>query len=245
MDYVSKRTDDAGGLAQAWRRPEQQESPMKTDSQLQHDVMEELNWEPSVHSARIGVEVKDGIVTLAGQVDSYAEKLSAERAAQRVAGVKATTTELQVQLPGQSRRSDSDIAVSVQNALEWAFSLAVGRRIHVMVENGCVTLSGDVDWQFQRQAAVDTVRPMTGVTGIDNQIRIKPSPSAMLVRADIEAALKRSAITDPGKISIVIQGSEVMLSGPVHSWAERETATNSAWNTPGVTKVVDMMTVTH
>ncbi|HEV6967013.1 BON domain-containing protein [Roseateles sp.] len=218
---------------------------MKTDSQLQRDVIEELGWEPSVHAARIGVEVRDGIVTLAGQVDSYAEKLNAERAAQRVAGVRAMTTELEVRLPEPSRRSDTDIAAAVQNALEWSFSLAVSRRIHVMVANGWVTLSGDVDWQFQRQAAVDTVRPMMGVAGIDNQIRIKPSPSAALVRADVESALGRAAIAAPGEISVAIEGSEVMLSGTVRSWAERETATNAAWNTPGVTQVVDRMTITH
>jgi osmotically-inducible protein OsmY len=218
---------------------------MKTDSQLQRDVSEELLWEPSVHAARIGVEVKDGIVTLAGQVDSYAEKLNAERAAQRVYGVKAMTTELSVQLPGLSKRSDSDIAASVQNVLEWAYSLTVGRRIKVMVENGCITLSGDVDWQFQKQFAADSVRHMMGVTDVSNQISIKPSPMVVLVKSDIEAALKRTAIADSTKISVAIHGSDVTLSGTVQTWAERETATTSAWNTPGVTNVVDMMTLTH
>jgi len=218
---------------------------MKTDSQLQHDVSEELLWEPSVHAARIGVEVKDGVVTLAGQVDSYAEKWNAEQAAQRVAGVKAMATELDVQLAGLNKRSDADIAASVQNVLEWVYSLSVGRRIKVMVENGCVTLSGDVDWQFQKQAAADSVRPLMGVTGVSNQIAIKPTPSVAIVKSDIEAALQRAAIADAGKIAVAVHGSDITLSGTVPTWAERETATRSAWNTPGVTNVVDMMTLAH
>lgn len=218
---------------------------MKTDSQLQQDVSAELNWEPSVHAARIGVEVKDGIVTLAGMVDSYAEKWNAERAAQRVSGVKAMTTELAVELSGLSKRSDADIAASVQTVLEWAHSLTSSRRIKVMVEHGWVTLSGDVDWQFQKQAAADSVRPMMGVTGVSNLISIRPSPPVLLVKSDIEAALGRAAIADSGKISVAIHGSDVTLSGTVQSWAERETAATSAWNSPGVTNVVDMMTLAH
>jgi osmotically-inducible protein OsmY len=133
----------------------------------------------------------------------------------------------------------------VQNVLEWAYSLTVGRRIKVMVENGCITLSGDVDWQFQKQFAADSVRHMMGVTDVSNQISIKPSPMVVLVKSDIEAALKRTAIADSTKISVAIHGSDVTLSGTVQTWAERETATTSAWNTPGVTNVVDMMTLTH
>ena len=218
---------------------------MKTDSQLQQDVSAELEWEPSVHAARIGVEVKDGVVTLAGQVDSYSEKWNAERAAQRVSGVKAMVTELKVQLSGLSNRSDADIAASVQNVLEWAYSLTVGRRIKVMVEGGQVTLSGDVDWQFQKQAATDSVRSMMGVVGVDNQISIKPSLPAMVVKSDIEDALKRAAIADSRQIGVAVHGTDITLSGTVHNWAERETAIQSAWSTPGVTNVVDMMTLTH
>jgi osmotically-inducible protein OsmY len=217
---------------------------MKTDSQLQQDVSDELKWEPSVHAARIGVEVKDGIVTLAGQVDSYAEKLNAERAAQRVSGVKAMATELVVHLSGLNQRSDADIAAAVQSVLEWAFALTVGRRIKVMVEHGGVTLSGDVDWQFQKEAAADNVRPMMGVTSVSNQISIKPSPPVLLIQGDIESALKRAAI-DASGITVAIHGSDVTLSGTVKNWAQRETATNSTWNTPGVTNVVDMMTLAH
>ncbi|MEO6278213.1 BON domain-containing protein [Roseateles sp.] len=218
---------------------------MKSDSQLQQDVMAELQWEPSVHATRIGVEVKDGIVTLAGQVDSSAEKWNAERAAQRVSGVMAITTELKVQLPSSTKRSDGDIADSVHSILEWAYSLAVGRRIKVMVEAGCVTLSGDVDWQYQRQAAADNLRTLTGVTGVNNEITIKPSMAAAAVKSDIEAALKRTSIADAKKVFVAVHGSDVTLSGSVHSWDERATATNSAWGMPGVRNVVDKMTLAY
>jgi osmotically-inducible protein OsmY len=215
---------------------------MKTDSQLQQDVSAELKWEPSIHAARIGVEVKDGVVTLAGQVDSYSEKWNAERAAQRVAGVKAMTTELTVQLTGLSDRTDADIAEAVENVLEWSSSLPDGA-IQVMVEGGWVTLSGDVDWQYQRQAANESVRYLMGVTGVNDQISIKPSVTATAVKSDIEAALERTSIADAKKISVAVHGSDVTLSGTVHSWDERDTATNSAWGTPGVRNVVDVMTL--
>jgi len=217
---------------------------MKTDSQLQQDVSAELKWEPSVHAARIGVEVKDGVVTLAGQVDSYSEKWNAERAAQRVAGVKAMTTELKVHLTGLSKRTDADVAEAVENVLEWTSSLPAGA-VKVMVEGGWVTLSGDVDWQYQRQAATDSVRYLLGVTGVSDQIGIKPSVTATAVKSDIEAALKRTSIADAKQISVAVHGSDVTLSGTVHSWDERNTATNSAWGTPGVRNVVDMMTLAH
>jgi len=215
---------------------------MKTDSQLQQDISAELKWEPSIHAARTGVEVKDGVVTLAGQVDSYSEKWNAERAAQRVAGVKAMTTELKVHLTGLSKRTDADVAEAVENVLEWTSSLPAGA-IKVMVEGGWVTLSGDVDWQYQRQAATDSVRYLMGVTGVSDQISIKPSVTATAVKSDIEAALKRTSIADAKKISVAVNGSDVTLSGTVHSWDERDTATNSAWGTPGVRNVVDRMTL--
>ena len=217
---------------------------MKTDSQLQQDISAELKWEPSIHAARTGVEVKDGVVTLAGQVDSYSEKWNAERAAQRVAGVKAMTTELKVHLTGLSKRTDADVAEAVENVLEWTSSLPAGA-IKVMVEGGWVTLSGDVDWQYQRQAATDSVRYLMGVTGVSDQISIKPSVTATAVKSDIEAALKRTSIADAKKISVAVHGSDVTLSGTVQSWDERDTATNSAWGTPGVRNVVDMMTLAY
>jgi osmotically-inducible protein OsmY len=215
---------------------------MKTDRQLQKDVSAELEWEPSVHGARIGVEVKNGVVTLAGQVDSYSEKWNAERAAERVAGVKAIATELKVHLNGENNRSDAEIATAVQNVLEWTSALPPGG-INVMVEGGWVTLSGDVDWQYQRKAAADSIRCLTGVTGVNNLISIRPSVTASAVKSVIEAALVRSSIADSKKISVAVQGSDVTLSGSVRGWHERDMANNSAWGTPGVRNVVDTMTL--
>ncbi len=197
---------------------------MKTDSQLQQDVIAELKWEPSVTAPGIGVEVKDGIVTLAGEVSSYAEKLSAETATQRVRGVKALATELKVKLAGSGKRSDADIAKSVQHVLEWT-TWVPDHAIKVLVEHGWVTLSGNVDWQ----SANDSVRFLSGVSGVSDQIAIKPTASVSAVKSDIEAALKRSAVADAKKISVSVSGSNVTLTGKVHSWSERETATMSAW----------------
>jgi osmotically-inducible protein OsmY len=217
---------------------------MKTDRQLQQDVSAEVEWEPSVHAAHIGVAVKDGVVTLAGRVDSYAEKWSAERVAQRVSGVKAMATELTVQLTSLSKRTDADIAASVENLLEWSATLPAGV-IRVMVEGGWVTLSGTVDWKYQKQSAADSIRHLMGVIGVSDQISIKPAVSATVVKSDIESALKRAALADAQNIAVTVHGTDVTLSGTVHNWAERETATNSAWSTPGVRNVVDMMTLAH
>jgi osmotically-inducible protein OsmY len=213
---------------------------MKTDSQLQRDVSAELNSEPSVHAEHIGVAVKEGVVTLAGRVDSYSEKCNAELAALRVVGVRAMTIELKVHLTILSQRTDGDIAESVWNVLDWTPLLRAGA-IQVTVKDGLVTLSGDVDRQCQRQAAIDSVRYLLGVTDVSNQITIKPSATASCVRSDIEAALKRTSIADARKISVAVDGGDVMLSGTVHSCDERDTATTSAWGTPGVRNVVDMM----
>jgi osmotically-inducible protein OsmY len=215
---------------------------MKTDSQLQQDVSAELAWEPSVHAARIGVEVKDGIVTLAGEVATFAEKWSAERAALRVAGVHAMATALTVHLTSLSRRSDADIAASVENLLEWTAMLPAGA-IKVMVEGGLVTLSGQVDWPYQSQTATDSVRHLMGVTGVSDQIAVKPSVSSTLIKSDIEAALKRTAATDAQKIMVSVNGGDVTLSGTVRDGSERETANYAAWGTLGVRQVVDRMTL--
>jgi osmotically-inducible protein OsmY len=217
---------------------------MKSDSQLQQDVSAELQWEPSINGARIGVEVSQGVVTLAGQVDTYSEKWSAERAAQRVSGVEALATELKVQLSGPHQRTDGEIAQSVKTALEWSTSVPA-KAVKVMVEKGWVTLAGDVSWQFQRQAAIDSVRYLFGVTGVTDNIALKPPLSVSAVKSDIEAALKRSAATEAHKIEVEIKGADVTLTGKVHSWSERETAKNSAWGTPGVRNVVDRLTIAY
>ena len=217
---------------------------MKTDSQLQQDVIAELKWEPSVNAAQIGVEVKDGIVTLAGHVGSYAEKWDAERAAQRVSGVKALAIEMDVKLAGSSKRNDADIAGSAESALQWITYLPKNS-VKVMVEDGWITLSGEVDWEYQRQTAAGAVRYLMGVKGVRENIAIKSKVSLSAVKSDIEAALKRRAHADAQKISVEVRGADVTLSGTVHSWSERDLATHSAWGTPGVHNVVNNITVTY
>ena len=213
---------------------------MKTDAQLQHDVMAELKWEPAVHATQIGVEVNNSVVTLAGEVSSYTEKLNAERAAQRVSGVKALAVELKIKLSEFGKRTDADIAESATNILGWTSSLPADAA-KVMVEGGWLTLSGDVEWQYQRQDAADSVRYLAGVTGVCNQIAIQPQLSATVVKSDIEAALKRRAAADAKTIAVEVKGGDVTLTGTVHSWSERDLATRSAWGTAGVRNVVDKM----
>jgi osmotically-inducible protein OsmY len=213
---------------------------MKTDLQLQQDVGAELAWEPSVHAAHIGVAVKDGVVTLSGQVPSHAEKWGAERAAQRVTGVKAMVSELAVQLQSDAVRSDVDIARAAENLLEWTSQLPQGA-LKVMVEHGWITLSGKVDWQFQRQAASDSVRHLMGVMGVRDEIAIAPLVSVAAVQSDIEAALQRSAIDDAKAIIVTVHGGDVTLAGPIQHSMERETARLAAWGSPGVRRVVDQL----
>jgi len=215
---------------------------MKTDTQVQQDVLAELNWQPSVNAAKIGVEVKDGIVTLAGHVDSYAEKWDAERASQRVAGVRALATEIDVALPGSSRRNDVDIARAAESALQWTTFLPKDS-VKIMVEGGWVTLTGEVNWEYQRQSASAAVRYLIGVTGVCDQIAIKPKVTAVAVKSDIEAALKRHAHGDAQKILVSVSGGDVTLAGTVPNWSERDKARNSAWATPGLKSVVDNINI--
>lgn len=217
---------------------------MKTDAQLKQDVNAELKWEPSVHATDIGVEVKDGVVTLAGHVGSFAEKVSAERAAQRVSGVKALAVEMDVTLPGTSQRNDADIARAAENVLEW-MTVWPKDTVKVMVESGWITLTGEVDWQYQRVAANSAVRYLMGVKGVSDQIVIKPSVSISAVKSDIEAALKRGAQADAQNISVEVRGADVTLTGKVHSLSERDSARHSAWASPGVRTVVDNMTIAY
>jgi osmotically-inducible protein OsmY len=216
---------------------------MKTDAQLKQDVIAELAWEPSVNAAKIGVEVEGGIVTLAGHVDSYSEKVHAERAAQRVSGVKALAVEMEVRLPGSNQRTDADIARSAQNVLEWTSYLPGS--VKVKAEKGWITLSGDVEWDYQRKGASDAIRHLMGVTGVSDEITIKPRASVSAVKADIEAALKRHAKAEAQHITVEVHGSDVTLGGKVHTWSERELAASSAWATPGVRNVVDNITIAY
>jgi len=214
---------------------------MKTDLQLQQDVLAELDWDPAINAAGIGVEVKDGIVTLSGHVDSFAAKWDAERAARLVAGVQALTVAIAVDLPGSSQREDVDIARTVQNALLWSIAVP-SKAIQVVVEAGHVTLSGAVTWAFQREAAVHAVRYLMGVTGVSDQILIKPHITPAAIKDQIEASLKRRAHQEAGQIGVAVQGSAVTLTGVVPTWADRNLACHAAWGTDGVDHVIDRMT---
>ena len=215
---------------------------MKSDRELQLDVQDELRWEPGVDAADIGVTVKDGLVTLQGTVDSYAEKWAAEKAVKRLGGVKALAVDITVKLPDSSETTDADIAKAAENALEWNVAVP-SDRITVTVENGFVTLEGEVDWEFQRSAAEDEVRYLRGVKGVMNEITIRPKVAPASIKDKIEAAFKRDAIIDAGLIDVQTDGGKVTLNGTVHSWAERNEAEDAAWAAPGVTEVIDNLTV--
>jgi osmotically-inducible protein OsmY len=212
---------------------------MKTDAQVQKDVVTELAWEPSVEAARIGVMVKDGVVTLVGHVNSLAQSWEAECAARRVQGVRALAMEIDVTLPGASQRDDADIARLARSVLEWTTFLPRDC-VKVLVEGGWVTLTGQLEWEYQRRGAVDTVRHLMGVEGVIDQISVKPLAPSGAIRANIEAALKRLAL--PG-IAVEVRGGDVSLTGTVHTWSERDMANHSAWGTPGVRDVVDNVAV--
>ena len=217
---------------------------MKTDSQLQQDVMAELKWEPTVHAEQIGVEVNNGIVTLAGHVDSYPAKWNAERAAQRVAGVKGLAVEIDVQLNESIKHTDADIARTAKNVLLWTTYLPKDS-VKIMVEDGWITLSGQVQWGFQRSTATAAVRYLMGVKGVSDQITIKPTLSATSVKNDIEAALKRRAVNEANAIKVAVSGTEVTLTGKVPTWAERDAAGSAAWGTPGVSNVIDNIAIAY
>jgi osmotically-inducible protein OsmY len=213
-----------------------------TDLELKKKVEDELNWEPSVNAAEIGVAVKSGIVTLSGNISSYWQKFSAERAAARVNGVKAVVNELEVRLPTSSERTDEDIARAAVNHLNWAVSVPADR-IKVTVSKGWITLEGTVEWNYQRVAAENAVRHLIGVKGVSNLIEVKPQVSKGEVKAAIEAALKRSAELDASRITVETDGDRVILRGTVRSWAERNEAERAAWKAPGVRMVDNRITV--
>jgi osmotically-inducible protein OsmY len=214
---------------------------MKTDIQLQQDVLAELDWDPAINAAGIGVIVKDGIVSLSGQVASFAEKWDAERAARQVAGVQALTVTIDVALPGSSKRDDTDIARAVENALLWSISVPASD-LQVLVEAGHVTLSGEVRWAFQREAAVHAVRYLMGVTGVTDQIVLKPHLTPVGVKDQIEASLKRRAHQQASRIGVAVHGTEVTLTGVVPTWTDRNLACHAAWSTEGVHSVIDRLT---
>jgi osmotically-inducible protein OsmY len=217
----------------------------KTDSQLKRDIDNELSWDPQVNSAQIGVSVDNGVVSLLGTVDTYPQKWAAEDATKRVAGVRTVAQDLTVKILSDHKRTDSDIAAAVQSALKW--DVFTPNSVSAKVQNGMVTLDGQVNWNFERTAAERAVRYLMGVVTVDNSIKLKPQTSASQVKEKIEAALQRQATTDTNSIHIDTSGGKVTLTGHASSWQSVEDAANAAWAAPGVTEVVDQvqMQMTH
>ncbi len=216
---------------------------MKNDFDLKRDVLEELKSEPRVNAAEIGIIVKDGVVTLTGFVDRLPQKWGADRAAKRVSGVKAVVNELKVRLPAFDQRNDADIARAALLALEWD-SLVPHENIKVRVQDGCVTLSGEVRHYFQKQAAEHIVHRLTGVKEVHNEITIQPSEvNREKIRKEIESAFIRNAALDAGRITVEAFEGKVILRGSVRSLNEREEADRVARSSPGVTEVENYITI--
>ncbi len=213
-----------------------------SDLTLRQEILDELEWEPSVDAAHIGVVVDQGIATLSGHVSSYTEKLAAERAVTRVKGVTAIAENIEIRYPAAKRTADDQIAKRVVDIINWQVSVP-SDRIKVKVEKGWVTLSGEVDWHFQKADAEKSMRRLSGVMGIANLITLKPRVEAKDVKKRIEDALKRNAEIEAQNIRVYVQGGKVTLDGKVDSWAERQRVENTVWSAPGVLSVDDRLSV--
>lgn len=216
---------------------------MLNNIELQKKVLEALDWEPSLDASRIGVAASGGVVTLTGQVQSYADRWTAERVVKQLFGVKALANDLEVRLPGDARRTDTDLASAALKALEWDVQVP-HQRIKLRAAEGWITLEGQVEWQFQREAAERAVRHLLGVRGVSNQITLTAKVTPSDLKNRIEAALKRNAELEARKIRVETRGGTVVLDGTVHSWAEREQAERAVWAAPGVAVVEDRLAVT-
>ncbi|CAN5850571.1 BON domain-containing protein [soil metagenome] len=214
----------------------------KTDKELHQDVVEELTWQPSIRESEIGVSVKDGVATLSGFVETYAQKRAAERAAEGVNGIRAVAEELKVKLPGSFVRSDTDIAHQVANALTWDVQVPENK-VKVRVENGWLTLEGEVEWQFQRAAAFRVVRNLAGVKGVDNLVTLRAHASATDVTQRITAALRRGAEKNAHAVRVEALDGTVTLRGEVQSWGQRREMEWAAWSAAGVNHVDDRTTI--
>jgi osmotically-inducible protein OsmY len=216
---------------------------MKADADIRRDVESELKWDPSVDDKRIGVAVSNGVVTLTGDVPHYFARWAAEQTAKRVKGVRAIANDIQIKIPASGTRSDTEIAEAVANALRWNVSLSGTEIKPPVVKDGWVSLSGLVDWGYQRIAAESAVRNLMGVKGVSNDISVKPSIKASDVKQKIEDAFKRHAVLDAKDIQVIVHNASVSLNGHVHTWQEREDATLAAWAAPGVNTVENHLTI--
>jgi osmotically-inducible protein OsmY len=215
---------------------------MRSDSEIERDVREELKWDPDLDATDIAVSVKSGVVTLAGFVRSYTDKFEAEAAAKRVAGVVGVANDIEVRLPSVDERPDPEIARDAVAAIKSQLPIS-SEHIKVVVKNGWVTLEGQVEWQYQKNTAETAVRRIKGVKGVSNMISLEPRAEPSEIKRRIMDAFKRNAEVDASRIVVEAKGSEVVLKGTVRSWIEREEAERVAWSAPGVTKVEDRIVV--
>jgi osmotically-inducible protein OsmY len=213
-----------------------------TDKELKQHVEAALEFEPSLNATWVVVSADDGVITLRGNVGSYAEKMTAERVALKVFGVKALANDLAVHVPGQFQRTDTKIAQAALEALKWS-TIVPDQRVTLVVSHGWITLDGTVDWQFQKDAASRALHALAGVTGVTNNIVVRPPAGAADISEKIEAAFKRSATMDARRISVAVDGAKIVLRGNVRSWAERREAERTAWSAPGVEQVDDQLAV--
>jgi len=214
----------------------------KSDDRLKEDVLGELDWEPAVTEAEIGVIIKDGAVTLTGTVPSYLEKVAAKRAARRVGGVRAIADEIEVRLPSETATTDEEIAHRIAHVLEWNTQIPTDD-IKAEVRNGVVTLRGDVDWNFQRTYTHRQVEGIQGVVSVTNNIHVRKRPAAQDVKKKIEHALHRHADIEASKVGLSVQDGIVTLSGEVDSFAEKDEIVDAAWSALGVSRVIDNLSI--
>ncbi len=212
------------------------------DKQLRMDIIEELDWEPSIDAAHIAVAVENGVVTIAGHVPNFAQKITAESAVKRVRGVRAIAQELEVRPLHTATRADDEIAKRAVDILSWDVTMPKDA-VQVKVQDGWVTLTGQVDWHYQREAAEDNVRKLSGVMGLSNLITIKPRVQAGDLKSRIEDALKRNALSEANAIRIEAVDGKVKLQGRVQSWHEHDLVETAVWAAPGVRDVEDHVTI--